>query len=662
MVRSLRAFVLVLVACLLAGGCQILSWTFEVPSQVAAGSVFVVEVTGTTDGGFGATGAVLQLPNGFEVVGATAWSYGTSPQYGTDLRIHAGGGVRDDPSVLVNYLAEANHYLVSFHGSGAIPTTSGFEAVLKVFVRAPTTSGSAQVKLALGDFLDHPVVWRPQFPNTLDFGAISGTAHARTVQVVATAPPPPFTPVATELWDTPTPAATFAFGDLDGDGRDDFVECEASGTRAYSSRASAWLEITGNLPTGPTLAVRLADFDGDGHGDLLLDGAVWFGSGGPQWTPGPVLPLADAFPCDFDGDGRPDLVGRAGTGLVAFRAMADRTFAPASAGLPVTGSPRVLAVGDLDADGDAEVVELTVPSQVRVWRWSAVGWAPAGTVPFTAFPPPWSDPVVVLDVDGDGRTELVGSGNSQAYRWNGPVLVTVAMQPIEFGAAVALDHDRDGRVDLFVTRPFQIPGQAPTGSMQLWRNAGAGAFQSVALSKAAGFGNRLEASRLQVGDLDGDSFPDVAARLPEGPVVWRNTLTGAASYGEGCGGAGFAAPQISVTGSVAPGQSVPVQISGALPSAPGFLWAGLSRRTWHGLPLLPLDLDFVGAPDCELLAEPLVIVSLTADAGGVMSKLVPLPALLPTDALTFFLQGAAFAPGANPMQFVFSDGLALKMQ
>jgi hypothetical protein len=145
-------------------------------------------------------------------------------------------------------------------------------------------------------------------------------------------------------------------------------------------------------------------------------------------------------------------------------------------------------------------------------------------------------------------------------------------------------------------------------------------------------------------------------------MLWRNTTTGSARYGSACAGPGFAAPQLSAQGVVAPGQSVTVQMTGALPDGPGFLWAGLSKRTWAGAPLLPLALAPIGAPDCELLAEPSVIVPKTADASGLITHVLPLPSLLPTDTLTFFLQGAVFAPGANAFPFLFSQGLALKMQ
>jgi hypothetical protein len=660
MFRTLRAVVAVLVLCLFAGSCQVLSWWMDVPAQVSVGSIFTILVGEKTAAGAEHVAAVLQLPNGFQVVGASALVVG-----GSTSSIVPNGGRRDDPNVLASYVAEPGHYLASFQGPGlslgpAITVTS----TLKVYIRAPTGPGVHQVKLALGNL--GPTGLPPyvhQVPvGIVDFAAITTTSNVRSVQLLAEPPPRPFTPVTTEHWDTQFPASSVAMGDLDADGRDDFAESEPSGVRAYVTRGGAMVEVTGNLPASLHLfATEIVDFDGDGMGDLLVRPSglgtplVVYGSGGPQWTVGPSL-SAGGFPtrgtiADVTADGRPDVLLQEGGNIHVYRANADRTFTHMATGM---APGQVLLTADLDADGAAEVLLSTSAGPVQLWRTDGTGsWFLAGDLQLGSPLLPGSNPFVAIDLDGDGRREIVRGGSSAGYRYVAGTLVPIWTQPIVFDRAVALDHDRSGSSDLVTFGP---------SGLQLWRNTGVGFFQNVVVPRAAGFIGVFGVDRLAMADIDGDSFPDLVAQMPDGPMLWRNTTTGSARYGSACAGPGFAAPQLSAQGVVAPGQSVTVQMTGALPDGPGFLWAGLSKRTWAGAPLLPLALAPIGAPDCELLAEPSVIVPKTADASGLITHVLPLPSLLPTDTLTFFLQGAVFAPGANAFPFLFSQGLALKMQ
>ena len=110
------------------------------------------------------------------------------------------------------------------------------------------------------------------------------------------------------------------------------------------------------------------------------------------------------------------------------------------------------------------------------------------------------------------------------------------------------------------------------------------------------------------------------------------------------------------------GQTSTLWFAGAEPNGPVVIWAGTSKRTWFGAPLLPLALAAIGAPGCSLLAEPLIVAGLVADGSGNAFLPVLLPGVGPTSSLIFFTQGAAFVPGSNNVQAVFSQGIALKIQ
>jgi hypothetical protein len=664
MIRTLRAVVAVLVLCLFAGSCQVLSWSMDVPAQASVGSVVAMVLTGTTTVGWtgGDTTAVVQLPDGFEVVGAYAEAMSSSSQF---VR-HVGGGTRDDANVLANYTAEPGHFLTSFYGSGpsSSPGVTSVSVTLKVYVRVPAVVGLHQVKLALGSIgnMGQPPYVHQLPAGITDFASITMSSHVRTVQLLAVPPPPPFTLEAMETWDTPNAALGFAMGDLDGDGRDDFVEVESTQLRAYLTRDTGLVEITGSLASPPLVSnVDIADFDGDGLGDLLVQPPanppaqmVIYGSGGPQWTPGPTLAAAGYATkwaiADMNADGLPDVLLEVAGTLSLHRSNENRTFTA----MPAPPSGAMLLVADLDGDRVAELLLRTAAGAVQLWRIDGLGnWIYVGDLQFGGVVTPNTEPYLAIDLDGNGGKELIRSGSSVGYRYVGQALLPIWAQPLTFQRALAMDYDRDGLDDIVTSQ---------NSGLQLLHNSFGGFFANVPLPSSAGFRLIFGPALLAAVDIDGDSFPDLAVQATEGPMIWRNTMTGAGRYGAACAGTGFAAPQLSVLGTVAPGQSVTLQLTGALPNGPALVWAGLSKRTWAGLPLLPLGLDFVGAAGCELLAEPSVIVPKTADASGLITHVLPLPSLLPTDTLTFFLQGAVFAPGANAFPFLFSQGLALKMQ
>ena len=176
-------------------------------------------------------------------------------------------------------------------------------------------------------------------------------------------------------------------------------------------------------------ALALADFDGDGHLDVLLRQAPDHlalahgdGRGGVERVTRPAGPaLREAV--DLDGDALPDLVGVGqGDDETQLRTrLADRRggfgdVVESPSGLPAV---RVLdvAAAEVDGDGATEVVvavragasgaELWVASGLGAGRFGA--WWRAGGSPGTA------QVTVVPDLDGDGRAEVALSSDGAIW-------------------------------------------------------------------------------------------------------------------------------------------------------------------------------------------------------------------------------------------------------
>ena len=233
-------------------------------------------------------------------------------------------------------------------------------------------------------------------------------------------------------------------------------------------------------PVEPGLVA--ADFDGDGSADLAgVDGAgaarVLRNDGRGTFTAGPSTVVPASFSPsgvlagDLDGNGHPDLV------VVGAERLADRNQR-ARRGIAVllndgtsfrVKEPRYfegdgfgsVALGDLDGDGNVEVVLTERKAAVVLWdRNGDFEVGPRLMVPAPADANPYGGwPVGLADADGDGRVDVV-TWTSRGLNTPGYVVVhrnagagtfttaIVATVQSYFSAVAVFDIDGDGDVDL----------------------------------------------------------------------------------------------------------------------------------------------------------------------------------------------------------------------
>lgn len=193
-----------------------------------------------------------------------------------------------------------------------------------------------------------------------------------------------------------------------------------------------------------------------------------------NWQHSPVLPTTGGvYVTDFDRDGRLDVLVTDVTGLALYRGGPDGRFEDVTAalGLPARAGP-----------GGAPVA---------VW----------------------------VDIDGDGWDDLAMGDrvyrNDRGKRFVDVTRKTNLRLPADASGAVAADYDRDGRLDLYVTRTARpasgswLDGTSSDAAGNLLlRNAGDWQFQNVTKASGAAGGGRSTFAAAWL-DANDDGWPDL---------------------------------------------------------------------------------------------------------------------------------------------------------
>jgi hypothetical protein len=246
---------------------------------------------------------------------------------------------------------------------------------------------------------------------------------------------------------------------------------------------------------------------------------------------------------DIDADGKADLVvanylsntisvlrNTSTAGNISFAAKVD--FATGA-------NPEFPAIGDIDGDGKPDVVVDNVGSNtISVLRNTST----SGSISFAtkADFTTGSNPreLAVIDVDGDGKLDVavanVSSNNISVLRNTSTSGTTTFAAKLDFAtgdgpfALVATDADGDGKPDLAVTNAF-------SSTVSVLRNIStAGSISFAAKTDfATGTGGRGTPQGIAAGDADADGKPDLIVSNASANTisVLRNlSTTGTVSY------------------------------------------------------------------------------------------------------------------------------------
>ena len=327
-----------------------------------------------------------------------------------------------------------------------------------------------------------------------------------------------------------------ALGDLDGDGDLDAVVADLNtGAEIWLNDGSGSFADSGqHLGLGAFVAI--ADLDVDGYPDVLTAGwdqavRVWWSSETGLFDAGET-PLASSG-ClalgvgDLTGNGLPDVfVGNIGADhLIVNEGSRCFTDSGERFGDAPTGG---VAIGDLDGDGDSDVLAAGWDEPGHVWTNDGTGTLTAHSeLDVAAF---HVHGAVLADFDGDGDLDAffaLAGGLCCRTLWLNDGTAVFAPRADDFGAGTAqsiavADLDSDGYLDIVLG----IGTSASRQPSQIWLGHGDGfADSSLHIGEAFSGG-------VAVGDLDGDEDLDLfisfnrfsgSGYVPHPNEVWLNT-------------------------------------------------------------------------------------------------------------------------------------------
>ncbi|MGI4875566.1 MAG: FG-GAP-like repeat-containing protein [Janthinobacterium lividum] len=430
-----------------------------------AGELVSVTVPGTVQatGGLLAKKRVYQFTTATNPIGAGIFGSGSSPSMGSSPQGVAVGDVDGDGDL---DLVTGNNYgsVVSVRLNGGNSTGSN----TGVYGAATTvTVGNSPQNVALADV-----------DGDGDLDLVAANNNTSTVSVVLNGGDNTGSNTGTFTGGSTVSVAAFprrlVLADIDGDGDLDLltihnnsttVSIRLNGGDATGSNTGIFSGTGTATAGGYAAGLALGDVDGDGDLDLLtanndntgsngtvsvlLNGGDASGSNAGTFSGGSTVSVGQ-FPYhvalgDVDGDGDLDLLtaNRLNTtGTVSIRLNGgDATAATLNAGTFGNGSsvnvgttPQSLALGDVDGDGDLDVVASNYDSNgpttvsVRLNGGSAAS-VNAGTFSNGSDPTVSGAPLDLAlgDVDGDGDLDIVTvSSSSASVRLNLPAVPTIA--------------------------------------------------------------------------------------------------------------------------------------------------------------------------------------------------------------------------------------------
>lgn len=382
----------------------------------------------------------------------------------------------------------------------------------------------------------------------LSFCLLASALACASPLVVAHAAPLKYQPLGSISTGTTVPNQ-FAVGDFNGDGKPDFAFADQNGTTlsAYLNQGGGKFSTPIVTQIGSTFlgAILAGDFNEDGKTDLVLSlnsarqAEVLLSKGDGTFTPQTPIPNATLFlsgkVADFNGDGHADLL-LGGNGLpYLFLGKGDGTFteqAIPNGSFP--GGYQSEAVGDFN--GDKHLDAVLADSSDPGFQAGSIDYYPGaagGTLVAPTFYAPSAIPnpeaLDSADFNGDGKLDLLIAGSNGSFvsfgngdgtfRLDSTQLIPLVKSPFftpqvinpDFFDALASDLDQDGKPDAVVI-------DRTTGLLSLFVNDGTGTFPNAA-STPYTFQFPVKSYNFAAADFNGDGLPDIIGSTPGANTV-----------------------------------------------------------------------------------------------------------------------------------------------
>lgn len=266
----------------------------------------------------------------------------------------------------------------------------------------------------------------------------------------------------------------------------------------------------------------LGDFNGDGYTDIASMGypsEIFINDGNAVFNMVQTITVGtstsqEGVVGDLDLDGDADIVIGVYNGFQVWGNNGSAVFTSMSPIYTAAGTIWDMRLGDLDRDGFPDLI-VGQNRQTDIWMNQGNG---TYTGPTQTFSNIWGTAVAIGDIDSDGDIDLVISDNGNCHIYTndgtgnfglkGTLLVSTNLWGLEMA-----DVDRDGDLDMVAA----IPG----GENTVLLNDGAGNF-SLSGQELGG----SSSYELALIDLDRDGYLDLIQGGDTGNEVWMNNGTG----------------------------------------------------------------------------------------------------------------------------------------